>query len=165
MATFEIREPLLTDAEWITQACQDTEVQRWTLVPRPYKREHALGFINNTINESHLWVIQQQETNEPVGVVSIHTIDLDTGDADVGYWIAPWGRRRGAAVHALNLVEQFALTIPSIKFLSAHIAETNVASRATASRAGFVNMGSTPEPCPDGENLVPALTYVKHLTR
>jgi RimJ/RimL family protein N-acetyltransferase len=156
---------MLMDAEWITQACQDIEIQRWTLVPRPYKHEHALGFIDNTINEAHRWVIEHQETNEPVGVIGIHSIDLDTGDADIGYWIAPWGRRRGAAVYALNLVEQFALTIPSINSLSAHIAETNVASRATASRAGFVNMGSTPKPCPDGENLVPALTYVKHLTR
>lgn len=165
MATFALREPLLADAEWITHACQDTEIQRWTLVPRPYKREHALGFIDNNIGETYRWVIEQQETNEEVGVVSIHTIDLDTGDADTGYWIAPWGRRRGAAVHALYLVEQFALTIPSIKFLSAHIAESNTASRATASRAGFVNMGSTQEPCPDGENLVPALTYARHLTR
>ena len=165
MATFEIREPMLMDAEWITQACQDIEIQRWTLVPRPYKREHALGFIENTINEAHRWVIEHKETNEPVGVVSIHTIDIDAGDADVGYWIAPGGRRRGAAVHALHLVEQFALTIPTIKFLSAHMAETNAASRATASRAGFINMGNTPEPCPDGENLVPALTYVKYLTR
>ena len=162
---FEIREPLLADAEWITQACQDTEIQRWTLVPRPYKREHALGFIENTINEAHRWVIEHQETNEPVGVVSIHTIDIDAGDADVGYWIAPWGRRCGAAVHALHLVEQFALTIPTIKFLSAHIAETNAASRATASRAGFDNAGSSAESCPDGDNQVPALTYVKHLAR
>ena len=165
MATFEIREPMLMDAEWITQACQDIEIQRWTLVPRPYKREHALGFIDNTINETHRWVIEQQDSREAVGVVSIHTINPDTGDADTGYWIAPWGRCRGAATHALLLVEQFALTIPSINSLSAHIAETNAASRATASRAGFVTMGSTPEPCPDGENLVPALTYVKHLTR
>ena len=162
---FEIREPLLADAEWITQACQDSEIQRWTLVPRPYKREHALGFVNNTINEAHLWVIEDQATTEPVGVISIHTIDLDTGDADIGYWIAPWGRRRGAAAYALNLVEQFALTLPTIKFLSAHIAETNTASRATASRAGFVNMGSSAESCPDGDNQVPALKYVKHLTR
>ncbi len=162
---FEIREPLLADAEWITQACQDSEIQRWTLVPRPYKREHALGFVNNTINEAHLWVIEDQATTEPVGVISIHTIDLDTGDADTGYWIAPWGRRRGAAAYALNLVEQFALTLPTIKFLSAHIAETNAASRATASRAGFINMGSSAESCPDGDNQVPALTFVKHLTR
>ena len=162
---FEIREPLLADAEWITQACQDIEIQRWTLVPRPYKREHALGFIENTINEAHRWVIKHKETNEPVGVVGIHTIDIDAGDADVGYWIAPWGRRRGAAVHALHLVEQFALTIPTIKFLSAHIAETNAASRATANRAGFTNMGSSAESCPDGNNQVPALTYVKQLTR
>ena len=165
MATFEIREPMLMDAEWITQACQDIEIQRWTLVPRPYKHEHALGFIDNTIKEAHRWVIEHQETNEPVGVIGIHSIDLDTGDANTGYWIAPWGRRRGAATYALVLVEQFAITIPSINSLSAHIAETNAASRATASRAGFVNMGSTPKPCPDGENLVPALTYVKHLTR
>ena len=156
---------MLMDAEWITQACQDIEIQRWTLVPRPYKREHALGFIANTINETHRWVIEQQDSREAVGVVSIHTINPDTGDADTGYWIAPWGRCRGAATHALLLVEQFALTIPAINSLSAHIAETNAASRATASRAGFVTMGSTPEPCPDGENLVPALTYVKHLTR
>lgn len=162
---FEIREPLLADAEWITQACQDSEIQRWTLVPRPYKREHALGFIENTINEAHRWVIEHQETNEPVGVISIHTINLNTGDADTGYWIAQWGRRRGAAAYALNLVEQFALTIPSIKFLSAHIAQTNAASRATASRAGFINMGSSAESCPDGNNQVPALTYVKQLTR
>ena len=162
---FEIREPLLADAEWITQACQDSEIQRWTLVPRPYKREHALGFIENKINEAHRWVIEDQATNEPVGVISIHAIDLDTGDADTGYWIAPWGRRRGAAAYALNLVEQFALTIPTIKFLSAHIAETNAASRATASRAGFFNMGSSAESCPDGDNQVPALTYVKHPTR
>lgn len=162
---FEIREPLLADAEWITQACQDSEIQRWTLVPRPYKREHALGFIENKINEAHRWVIEDQATNEPVGVISIHAIDLDTGDADTGYWIAPWGRRRGAAAYALNLVEQFALTLPTIKFLSAHIAETNAASRATASRAGFINMGSSSESCPDGNNQVPALTYVKQLTR
>ena len=156
---------MLMDAEWITRACQDAEIQRWTLVPRPYMRDHALGFIDNTIGETYRWIIEQQETNEAVGVVSIHTIDPDTGDADVGYWIAPWGRRRAAAVHALYLVEQFALTIPSIKFLSAHIAETNVASRATASRAGFIIMGNAQEPCPDGENLVPALTYIKYLTR
>ena len=162
---FEIREPLLADAEWITQACQDSEIQRWTLVPRPYKREHALGFVNNTINEAHRWVIEDQATNEPVGVISIHTIDLNTGDADTGYWIAPWGRRRGAAAYALNLVEQFAFTIPTIKSLSAHIAESNAASRATANRAGFTNMGSSAESCPDGNNQVPALTYVKQLTR
>ena len=165
MAIFALRQPVLADAEWITQACQDSDIQRWTLIPRPYMRDHALGFIDNTINEAHRWVIEQQETNEAVGVVGIHTIDLDTGDANTGYWIAQWGRRRGAAVHALHLVEQFALTIPTIKFLSAHIAETNAASRATASRAGFISMGNAQKPCRDGENLVPALTFVKHLTR
>jgi len=162
---FAIRQPTIDDAEWITRACQDADIQRWTLVPRPYKRDHALGFIDNTIAETYRWVIEQQETKEAVGVVGIHTINPDTGNADTGYWIAPWGRRRGAATSALLLVEQFALTIPSIKFLSAHIAETNVASRATASSAGFINIGGTHEPCPDGESLVPALTYIKHLTR
>lgn len=164
-SVFAIRQPVVDDAHWLTQACQDSEIQRWTLIPKPYNHEHAQQFIANEIGEAHRWVIEDSATKETVGVISIHTIDVLTGAADIGYWIASWGRRRGAAMQAVLLVEQFALAIPSIQFLSAHIAESNTASRAVASRAGFTNMGNTPATCPDGGCQVAALTYSKQLTR
>src|SRR5436190_22510813 len=33
------------DADAITAACQDPEIPRWTLVPSPYTREHAVEWI------------------------------------------------------------------------------------------------------------------------
>ena len=33
------------DAEAVFAACQDAEIQRWTEVPVPYRREHAAGFV------------------------------------------------------------------------------------------------------------------------
>ncbi|NBR92441.1 MAG: GNAT family N-acetyltransferase [Actinobacteria bacterium] len=36
LLTHRLRPLRLDDAEWIHRACQDPEVQRWTLVPRPY---------------------------------------------------------------------------------------------------------------------------------
>lgn len=37
------------DADWIFDACQDAEIQRWTLVPRPYLREHAESFVDHGV--------------------------------------------------------------------------------------------------------------------
>ena len=34
-----------TDAEAVHRACQDPDIQRWTTVPRPYRPEHAHGFV------------------------------------------------------------------------------------------------------------------------
>jgi len=43
--SFTLRLPRAEDAEWITRACQDPLVLRYTLVPRPYTIEHARLFV------------------------------------------------------------------------------------------------------------------------
>ena len=40
-----LRPPKPEDAEAVTAACQDPEIQRWTLVPSPYRREHAEAWL------------------------------------------------------------------------------------------------------------------------
>ena len=38
--------PLSTDAiEWITAACQEPAIPRWTTIPRPYERHHAAEYV------------------------------------------------------------------------------------------------------------------------
>ena len=37
-----LRPPRPDDADAVTAACQDPEIPRWTLVPSPYRREHAV---------------------------------------------------------------------------------------------------------------------------
>lgn len=81
--THRLRPLQSSDAEWIYHACQDTEVQRWTQIPRPYTREHAKSFVADQNGERLPNAIINSRTGEPAGVAGIH--DIKDGIATVGY--------------------------------------------------------------------------------
>lgn len=146
-----------SDAEWIYHACQDAEVQRWTQIPRPYTRDHAKSFVADQNGELLANAIINSRTGEPAGVAGIHHIK--NGVATVGYWIAPQARRAGAASTALKILPTIARRLGDAQIVRAIIAETNVASRATAERAGFKVARKSAEQCPDGAAQTTALDY------
>lgn len=157
LLTHRLRDLHPSDAEWITQACQDAEVQRWTKVPSPFTREHAESFVINKHGELAAWAIIDSRSQEPVGVIGIHHV-ID-GVASIGYWVAPWGRKSGAASTALRIIPTLARRIGKAHTLHATIAETNTASRRTAERAGFTLIGTSAESCPDGSASATGLLY------
>lgn len=149
-----------TDIDWITAACQDVEIQRWTYVPRPYQRHHAAEFVATGAGEFRTWAIRTAHDLRPVGMVSIHSVDQKTGTADIGYWVAPWGRRIGVASGAIRLVVEEARHIAGVKKVEARIAITNVASRSTVASCGFALVEETDKAtCPDGDRTVNAAVY------
>ncbi len=157
LLTHRLRNLKSSDAEWIYTACQDEEVQRWTKVPRPYTREHAESFIKDKNDEFAAWAIIDSRSQNPVGVIGIHHVI--NGVASIGYWVAPWGRKSGAASTALRIIPTLARRIGNAHTLQATIAETNVASRRTAERGGFALIGNSTESCPDGSSVIAGLTY------
>ncbi|MFM8505086.1 MAG: GNAT family N-acetyltransferase, partial [Acidimicrobiaceae bacterium] len=157
LLTHRLRPLQSSDAEWIYQACQDAEVQRWTRIPRPYTREHAKSFVIDQNGELLANAIIDSRTGEPAGVAGIHHIK--DGVATVGYWIAPQARRAGAASTALKILPSIATRLGQTHTVRAIIAETNAASRATAERAGFKIARKSAEQCPDGAAQTTALDY------
>jgi uncharacterized protein YhfF/ribosomal protein S18 acetylase RimI-like enzyme len=157
LLTHRLRPLQSSDAEWIYHACQDTEVQRWTQIPRPYTRDHAKSFVADQNGELLASAIIDSRTGEPAGVAGIHHIK--NGVATVGYWIAPQARRAGAASTALKILPTIARRLGDAQTVRAIIAETNVASRATAERAGFKVARKSAEQCPDGAAQTTALDY------
>ena len=157
LLTHRLRPLQSSDAEWIYHACQDTEVQRWTQIPRPYTREHAKSFVADQNGERLANAIINSRTREPAGVAGIHHIK--DGVATVGYWIAPQARRAGAASTALKILPSIAKRLGDVQTVRAIIAETNVASRATAERAGFNIARKSAEQCPDGATQTTAIDY------
>ena len=145
------------DAEWIYRACQDPDIQRWTMVPRPYTREHADSFVVDLGGELAAYAIVTSASDEPIGVTGLHHVR--DGVASVGYWVAPWGRGNGAAANALQILQSIISQQTQAHIVRALIAETNIASRRTAERAGFTLTGPDPDTCPDGANQVVALRY------
>ena len=157
LLTHRLRSLEASDAEWITRACQGEEVQRWTKVPSPYTRQHAESFIADNNGDLAAWAIIDSRSQEPVGVCGIHHIT--NGVASVGYWVAPWGRKSGAASTALQILRTLAKRIGNVHALQATIAESNSASRRTAERAGFQVIGRSSETCPDGSSKVQGILY------
>jgi uncharacterized protein YhfF len=157
LLTHRLRPLQSSDAEWIYHACQDIEVQRWTKIPRPYTREHAKSFVVDQNGELLANAIINSRTGEPAGVSGIHHIK--DGVATVGYWIAPQARRAGAASTALKILPSIAKRFGDVQTVRAIIAETNVASRATAERAGFNIARKSAEQCPDGATQTTAIDY------
>jgi RimJ/RimL family protein N-acetyltransferase len=146
----------IDDAEWIFEACQDADIQRWTLVPRPYLREHAESFVREGVGELSTWAIVDDDDARPVGMISIHSIA--DGVASIGYWVAPWGRGRGAASAAVRRVIEMARAMGA-RAVTADIAEANVASRRTVERCGFTVASIEPLVCRDNGVAVNSLRY------
>jgi len=145
------------DAGWIFAACQDADVQRWTTIPRPYSLDHAREFVAGSPDVRIAMAIVDSASDLPVGVAGVNAV-VD-GVATVGYWVAPWGRRRGAATDALHVLSTVAARIDGVHTVRALIAGTNTASQAVAVRAGFAPAGSTGDLCPDGDCAVEAVAF------
>ena len=101
---------LIADADVpaIRAACQDPEVQRWTRVPVPYRREDAVEYVGVVSpaawaagTHAHFAVLDAT-TAEVLGSTSLMVIEH--GSAEIGYWCAPQARGRGVMTDAVGAV-------------------------------------------------------------
>jgi RimJ/RimL family protein N-acetyltransferase len=129
------------DAEAIVRACSDPETRRWIpVLPHPYALADAEGFIALTADGWELGTVATFAMADPaadaiIGVISIHA--PRERNAFVGYWVAPWARRRGVATAALRLISRWGLRDLRIVRLALYTLPGNVASQVVAERAGF----------------------------
>ena len=166
MSVIVLREPHPDDISSIFEACQDSEIQRWTQVPRPYTREHALSYVTGTTDEFARWVVQVGAPSEPVGVIGIH--EVEDSVASIGYWIGPQYRGRGFTTAAIGLVckeiEQYrSESGTEVDFVRAFIARDNRASRRAVEKAGFEMVEAQLGPAVEDLVPVPTCVYMKRL--
>ena len=163
MVTVVLREVVSADAQWIFEACQDVDIQRWTTVPRPYLFQHAEGFCRGEGAEEKVrWAIMEQDSKDRgLGLISIHTVK--DGVAEIGYWVAPWARGIGVCTTAVELLTEYAKGLDEIQAISARVASTNAASQRVMEKSGFVAVGATEEPLPDGELKVPGIVFQRRI--
>jgi RimJ/RimL family protein N-acetyltransferase len=145
-----LRLPVPDDVDAITEACQDPEIPRWTRVPAPYTREHALEFVDRS---ARTWqqgtdapfVIVDAETQELLGAIGVHRFRGEDDGPEVGYWLKREARGRGLATRALRLVTDWAGKELGVRLLlQADV--RNLASRRVAEKARFRYIGDRPAP-------------------
>ena len=139
-----LRPPRAEDVDAVTAACQDPEIQRWTFVPRPYHREHAVEWIRlapAAAREGHMVTVLAFEDGRLAGSFSVLEIDHQRGYGEIGYWVAPDARGRGVATRATRLLHDWAAGTLGLTHLEILPHEDNAPSRRVAERAGYADTG------------------------
>src|SRR5690242_19366507 len=73
-----LRPRRLEDADAVTAACQDPEIPRWTTVPSPYTREHAMEYLSQEDPDgAHFFAVDAED--RLLGSFSVMEIDRDRG--------------------------------------------------------------------------------------
>jgi RimJ/RimL family protein N-acetyltransferase len=138
---FVLRPWRLDDVDAMTDACNDPDIQRWTRVPKPYRRSDAESFARLAPElmlrgEAVPCCIADAATDEVLGAVGVQAIDLDARTAELGYWTAPWARRRGVALGGTRMLSAWAFAAFGLQRLTLEIFEGNEPSFALAEQLG-----------------------------
>lgn len=138
-----LRAPDATDVDRITELCQDPDVQEWTVVPSPYARADAQGFVEHVVapgwdaGTELTWGVRDGVTGRLDGMVGLTL--APAGSAELGYWLAADVRGRGVMSRAVRLVLDHALRPDGLGLdrISWHAYVGNTPSRRLAERVGI----------------------------
>ncbi|MDL5157890.1 GNAT family N-acetyltransferase [Actinomycetospora termitidis] len=129
------------DAEAIFRACQDADVQRFTTVPSPYRREDADWFLAHHVHdvEGEGGASFCLEGLEAPGRVagSMALLHVRDGVGEIGYWTAAEARGRGWTADGLATLAAWTFAERECRRLELVIERANEASTGVARRVGF----------------------------
>jgi RimJ/RimL family protein N-acetyltransferase len=132
------------DVDAVLAACQDAEIQRWTEVPVPYRREHAAGFVGVMAARTRAagggqFAVETLDGSGPVGAMTLFPPRDGVGGA--GYWTVAAHRSRGFTGEALRILAAWAFDDLGLRRLELVVHPANAGSRRVAESAGFVAEG------------------------
>ncbi|HEV7896465.1 MAG TPA: GNAT family protein [Planosporangium sp.] len=132
------------DVADVTAACNDPLIQRFLpLLPSPYTEADARAFALEAAPAKWAagggeFAITDSSTGRLLGCVGINPKGAQK--AEIGYWVAPWGRGRGAATDAVRAVSAWAFNQAYAR-LEIRTDLTNGPSQRVAIAAGYAREG------------------------
>jgi len=136
----ELSLPRESDVDALFAACQDPDIRRYTTVPSPYERRHAVEFVERVAKhwddgDEQTWAMRDGATL--AGVVGLYR--QGGGAAELGYWVAPDSRGHGFVTEAARAVVDWAFSDEGLELarIEWRAVVGNVASARAARTLGF----------------------------
>jgi RimJ/RimL family protein N-acetyltransferase len=147
LGDLELRPFVPRDVDTLIQVFADPEVKRWN--PGPTEDEDGTEWVEEWLRRRNDWKAGGHFSwavggagGALLGSVSLHQVDLDQQDAEIGYWVVPWARGRGIAGRAVAAAVDFAFDRAGLRRVYLYHATANVASCRIADRCGFTHEGT-----------------------
>jgi RimJ/RimL family protein N-acetyltransferase len=132
------------DADDVVAAMQDPVMHLWNGLPAT-TRPDALAFLRRrgdwSTGDHASWAVTDPATGALLGSVSLHSIAVGQGNAQVGYWTVPAARGRTVAVRAVDAACRWAFAAVPLERVELCHAVENTASARVAEKAGFTLEG------------------------
>jgi RimJ/RimL family protein N-acetyltransferase len=144
VAGLRLRPPTPADGPDALAMLRDPDVAVWNPVPRVVDLASAIDWLARGADWSagdHATFSVLGPDGRLAGTVSLHHVDRDQANADIGYRVAPWARGRGVATAALTAVTDWALASLALARIQLFHAVANPASCRVAEKAGFLLEG------------------------
>jgi RimJ/RimL family protein N-acetyltransferase len=151
------------DAAPFARGSEDESVKRHGHLPlseytEDIVRDQIDGAIADGLADGSLAVLAIADASSDDFLGSIVLFNVREDRAEVGFWLAPWGRGRGAAREALRAAARLAAHL-GLKFLDAKTAPENLASRRTLLSAGYHEAGEPQTVTAPSGAVFTALTF------
>lgn len=144
--TLVLRPWVVADAFVLAAAWDDAEVARWNPVPSSGGPAGAGRWIASGAARRRAGVLDLAVVLRGCGAVvgEVGVVAAGPGGrfAELGWWVAPAWRRRGHGAAAVALVVAWIRPGSGIDRVFARMDPANAASKATARRAGLVQLGT-----------------------
>lgn len=119
-------------------AARDPQMRTWMAWAPRQTPEQALAYCTDVSHRDpeHKIDLAVEAAGRMSGAIGLERADWQAGRVEIGYWIAPWARRRGYAVEAVLAMVRYAFGkgLHRVELLAA---PGNLASQRVAERAGF----------------------------
>lgn len=139
----------LSDAEAVVEAFADPEIQRWHVRrfdSADEARQWITGWKAGWADEAELnWALVDCASDSLMGRMSLKSVDLHDGSAEVAYWMVPAWRGRGFCSQAVITLCQWAFNEVGFHRVGLAHSVANVASCRVATKAGFHAEGTRRE--------------------
>jgi RimJ/RimL family protein N-acetyltransferase len=127
------------DSPRLADAFQDPAIQFWHTRTISSTAE-AETLINDYAQDWRAetranWAVVSS-ADDLLGRVSLNPMNLEDGEAEIGYWVHPAARGHGVAVNAVDVLTKWSFSI-GFHRLIIHHSTTNQASCSVARKAGF----------------------------
>lgn len=134
------------DIPWITLTCRDPDSVRFTSIPAPYVQSDAEWYIHEHVPVQWArgagvgYAIADAE-DRYVGSIDLRLSGLEGTEAEIGFLIAPWARRRGYASAAVRTICAWGFETLGLQRIVWMAYLGNDGSRRVAENAGFTIEG------------------------
>lgn len=134
------------DIDQLTKLAHDKTISKFTRVPYPYKKNHAIEYLKIVKKglkdkTEYFFGIFDKKTNKLMGNIGLKDINKCDKRGDIGYWIGKPYRKKGIVIEALNTLINYCFNKLKLNKITIHCMINNKPGLKTIKKIGAKKEG------------------------